>query len=146
MSQCILAIDPGASGGLAFRTVSGPILCEPMPKNDENLIAAIGHYAQAFPMGQTLKAYTMFKFGRGFGFLQGVLQSRGWRITLVRPQEWTKELGIGTSVDCISRTEWKNKLKAKAQELFPECHPTLATADALLILQYAINDLQAIGK
>ena len=37
-----------------------------------------------------------------------------------------------------SKTEWKNKLKAKAQQLFPVWSKriTLATADALLIAEY----------
>lgn len=33
-------------------------------------------------------------------------------------------------------TEWKNKLKACAQGLFPGVHITLSTADAVLIANY----------
>jgi hypothetical protein len=38
-----------------------------------------------------------------------------------------------------TKTEWKNRLKAKAQQLFPQQskHITLKTADALLIAEYA---------
>ena len=32
-------------------------------------------------------------------------------------------------------TQWKNKLKAEAQRLFPDIRVTLKTADALLILE-----------
>jgi hypothetical protein len=58
---------------------------------------------------------------------------------MVRPQTWQKNLGIGTSRTCASKTEWKNKLKALAQRKFPDAKVTLATADALLILDYAEN-------
>lgn len=35
-----------------------------------------------------------------------------------------------------SETQWKNRLKAKAQQLFPQQEVTLATADALLIAEF----------
>jgi hypothetical protein len=35
--------------------------------------------------------------------------------------------------------EWKRKLKEEAQRLFPNMDVTLKTADALLILEYAIR-------
>ena len=36
------------------------------------------------------------------------------------------------------KAEWKNKLKARAQMLFPGLAVTLATSDALLILHWAM--------
>ena len=53
-------------------------------------------------------------------------------------------LRLGTAPACASRTEWKNKLKACAQRLcaqrlYPHVQCTLATADALLILYYAMS-------
>ena len=33
---------------------------------------------------------SMFKFGKGFGILQGMLTAHGFDITLVRPQQWQK--------------------------------------------------------
>jgi hypothetical protein len=80
----------------------------------------------------------MFKFGRGFGFLLGVLQALGVRVELVRPQKWQRGLGLGSAVNCASKVEWKNKLKACAQRLHPGLKVTLAVSDALLILEYAI--------
>jgi len=59
------------------------------------------------------------------------------RVELVRPQKWQKALGLGSASGCASKTEWKNKLKAAAQRLYPHLKPTLATADALLILDFA---------
>ena len=78
----------------------------------------------------------MFSFGEGYGFIKGVLQCAGWRLVLVRPQEWQKELGLFNH-DKLPRNKWKNKLKDEAKRLFPDQKPTLATADALLLLEYA---------
>lgn len=84
----------------------------------------------------------MFKFGRSFGFTLGVLQTLGVRVELVRPQKWQKPLGLGTASSCASRTEWKAKLRACAQRLYPKLKPTLATADAILILEYGLKSLR----
>jgi hypothetical protein len=80
----------------------------------------------------------MFKFGRGVGVLIGALMALNWRVIEVPPQRWQKFIGIGTrGVD--SKTDWKNKLKAEAQRRNPYQAVTLATADALLMMDYAIN-------
>jgi hypothetical protein len=56
------------------------------------------------------------------------------RTELITPQKWQKKLGLGTSKG-LTPTQWKNKLKAEAQRLFPDIRVTLKTADALLILE-----------
>jgi hypothetical protein len=88
-------------------------------------------------IGKAQPASRAFKFGRNFGFLLGVLQTLGVRIELVRPQKWQKTLSLGSASACASNTEWKNRLKSCAQRLYPNLKPRLATADALLILDYA---------
>jgi hypothetical protein len=102
---------------------------------------------------------SMFAFGEQFGYLQGCIDALGFRVVRVRPQEWQKALclgGKGSKVKCekdatkearkladqhnsaVDR-EWKNKLKAEAQRRFPKITGiTLKTADALLILEYAV--------
>jgi len=59
----------------------------------------------------------------------------------VRPQVWQGALGLGHKDKSQPPSAWKNKLKSKAQLLFPEEHVTLKTADALLILHAAVNKL-----
>jgi hypothetical protein len=56
---------------------------------------------------------------------------------MVRPQKWQGFLGLGKSEG--DKTKWKNKLKAKAQNLFPSLDVTLSTADALLLLEYGVK-------
>lgn len=41
----------------------------------------------------------------------------------------------------LDRLEWKNKLKASAQRLYPKLKVTLLTSNAILILDYAIKSL-----
>jgi hypothetical protein len=80
----------------------------------------------------------MFKFGMGYGVIRGALIALGWRIIEVTPQAWQKHFSLGTKASCASPGEWKNKLKAEAQRRFPDQDVTLKTADALLILDYAV--------
>jgi hypothetical protein len=98
----------------------------------------------------------MFTFGRGAGIIYGALYMAQVRIEEVTPQKWQKALSLGNKqhVKCPSnadaetrkrfarqnaqyKTEWKNKLKAEAQRLYPSIKVTLKTADALLIYEYA---------
>ena len=56
----------------------------------------------------------------------------------VTPQKWQKVYQLGSSKS-YTKIQWKNKLKAKAQQLFPSLGKkiTLSTSDALLIAEYA---------
>lgn len=142
----MIAIDPGASGGIATRTVNGLEDAMKIPQtegdilstlknlrtyHDTILIEQVGGYVG----GAGSPGSAMFNFGRGFGFILGVAMSLGYKIIMVRPQAWQKALSLGNSKG-MSKTEWKNKLKAEAQRRFPKLSVTLSTADALLILEY----------
>ena len=107
--------------------------------------------------GQGQPGSSMFKFGSGYGFLRGCAMALGYRLELVRPQKWQKSLGIGNAstllpddfkardpaqqraLRAVAKREWKRKLLAHAERLYPCQRVTLATADALLILDYATN-------
>lgn len=151
----ILAIDVGKGGGLAWQ-FEGATLCEKMPGSESGVLELLSDLKTLHQHGvgdprQPPVAYVervsgfignahpgsrMFNFGEGYGFLKGVLQCAGWRLILVRPQEWQKELGL-MNRDKLPKNKWKNKLKDEAKRLYPDQKPTLATADALLLLEYA---------
>ena len=145
----ILAIDPGSSGGLAIR-YNGGMSAVKMPPTEGDVvgilqeltaeggerIAYVEHVGGFTGDGQPGSA--MFKFGRGVGVLIGALMAFGWRVIEVTPQKWQKHIGLGTRGD-RSKTEWKNALKAEAQRRYPELTVTLSTADALLVMEYAIS-------
>ena len=77
---------------------------------------------------------------QSFGRIEGVLAAFRVPTVTVTPQAWQKAHGLGTRGD-MTTTQWKNKLKARAQSLYPEEHVTLATADALLIYNAAQRGL-----
>ena len=111
------------------------------PANTVAIIEEVGGY-----IGKAQPASRAFTFGRNFGFLLGVAQTLGVRVELVRPRRWQKVLGVGQASICASTSEWKNRLKAHAQRLFPYLRPTLKTADALLILEYAVQERRKLPK
>jgi len=141
----LIAIDPGKSGGIAWKMAYGARAI-PMPATEPDIsqklkeiyyhldkptviIEEVGGY-----IGRPQPGSAMFTFGRNFGFLLGVLTCLSARIVLVRPQKWQSFLSLGTSDG--NKTKWKNKLKSKAQNLYPDLDVTLAIADALLLLEY----------
>jgi len=101
-----------------------------------------------------------FTFGQNFGALCMALTAASIPFEAIRPSVWiqalkipkrkshtkTKEVQIKKGKDkgkwkvvkCGGETDtqWKNRLKKKAQQLFPKVQVTLATADAILIAEY----------
>lgn len=140
----IMAIDPGVNGGIAvYDTVAKIATAENMPVPPGDLSECIEVYKPdvcylekvgGMP-GQGGSA--MFNFGYGFGCLNQCLYDHHIKTITVTPQKWQKALQLGTRKKSQSKTEWKNKLKAKAQQLYPDIKVTLKTSDALLILEYA---------
>jgi len=59
----------------------------------------------------------------------------------VTPQTWMKTYMLKKEKG-ESNTLWKNRLKTKAQQLFPHEKITLATADAFLIAEYCRRHFQ----
>ena len=147
-SRYYLAIDPGASGGFAWRsTDNNEVKILRMPETEGDVLSFLRrfkHTAYTVFMeevggyvGKAQPGSAMFKFGRHTGFLIGAIMALEIRLEMVRPQKWQSPLGVGTSSSCASKTVWKNKLKALAQRKFPNVPVTLAVSDALLILDFA---------
>jgi hypothetical protein len=154
----IIAIDPGKRGGIATHYAPEPgALPQPdilsqhrMPETiadletivraesrNDSAVAYVEH-VQGFA-GDGRPGFHMFSLGENFGAIQGILAAHRVRTVLVRPQKWQKFFALGTRSACKSDNEWKNKLKAEAQRRFPQLNVTLATADALLLLDYAMR-------
>ncbi len=142
----ILAIDPGASGGLAYLGASGIIL-NSMPTTDQDIsvlvmdrlaisdvvyIEKVGGYVG----GKGAPGSSMFQFGRNVGFLHGLIAASKTRVIEVPPQRWQKTVQAGTSKTHANR--WKAHLKQIAQQRQPRLVITLKTADAVLILEHAM--------
>lgn len=145
----ILAIDPGASGGLAWSTSETGWHSHAMPDTDGDIldllrsIKASGVERCVLEQvggftGVGMPGSAMFNFGDGCGFIRGCLMALRFRVELVTPQKWQKRLSLGTVKLSGGKGPWKRRLKEKAQQLYPTQTVTLKTADALLILDYAI--------
>lgn len=144
--EIYLGIDPGASGGMAEIGVDGSA-ASPMPKTERDIWNWIKQQADrddTFAVIEKVGGYVgikqpgsaMFKFGQSYGGLRMALIAASIPFDEVTPQVWQKSLGIVKRQSGESQTVWKNRLKAKAQQLFPHMKVTLATADALLIAEF----------
>jgi hypothetical protein len=157
MTSTIVAIDPGASGGIAWNRRDGEIFneyCEPMPATEGDLIALIKRlyecdgptvfYVESLVKfaGNAGTASGMAVYASNWGFLKGAIMYSGCQLNLVNASTWAKSLGLGIRGK-MTKVQWKNKLKSRAQELYPSLAVSLKTADALLLLTYAVRDQAA---
>lgn len=144
----IIGIDPGKNGGIAVIDVNGDgeltTTVHKMPETERDIceyLAVLGYSSFAFlekvgaMPGQGVTS--MFTFGRGYGFLRGVLTSCQIPFADVRPAVWQRAVGISV-IKGETNTVKKNRHKQMAQQLFPDLggKMTHAKADALLIAEY----------
>ena len=145
MKRRIIGIDVGKNGGIVvYDTENNRLLeCIKMPPTPKDLLDFLSIYKENSVCylervngitGQSASA--SFVFGEGYGQLTMGLIACGIPTVTVSPQTWQKTLGL-RNTDKLGKTEWKNILKKKAQQLFPYAKVTLATSDALLICEYA---------
>lgn len=143
--RLIIGIDPGAAGGIGVYSITQGrlIMAIKMPETPTDLLAFLKlHslnskcYLEKVGGIPGNGANAMFNFGRGYGHLEMALLACRIPTETVTPQKWQKEFQLGGCGKTMSKTEWKNKLKAKAQQLFPTFNVTLATCDAMLIALY----------
>ena len=117
--QNLIAIDPGANGGIALLRHGQPAQAFRMPPTEGDILALLRELADPPEetvavieqvsgfIGRPQPGSSMFKFGRNLGFLLGCHQCLGTRIELVRPQQWQKTLSLGKASACKSPTKWK---------------------------------------
>jgi hypothetical protein len=164
MSERLIAIDPGASGGIAY-DIDGATACVAMPGTvkdiaDEikNLIPYPNNVAGVFCLIEKVGGYmpgnsgpAAAKFARHCGVLEGILVTLSVPFDDVLPAKWEQWL-IGkpdypkfpkdilpadkSRILSERKRERKNKIKEKVQRLYPHLNITLATADAVGILAY----------
>jgi hypothetical protein len=145
----VLGIDPGASGGLAIvqgghgiYSVSDAVK---MPATDADLWRFVNDCADA-DLCILEKVHAMpgqgvsstFKFGASWGTLRMAVIAAGIPLEEVTPRKWQPAIGV-PSKKGETKTQHKNRLKARAQELFPGLKITHATADALLLAVYGLR-------
>lgn len=109
--QIVIGIDPGVSGAIAF-DYGGDLVVRDMPTVEirgkrhvcphglrailrEHDLRAVASVVIEHVQGvQGAGATSAFSFGRSFGVVEGVVAGLELASTLVRPQAWTKALGV----------------------------------------------------
>lgn len=144
----IVAIDPGVNGGIVLVDRDGVVQVQKMPGTDYEVVSflvevsntskEVDCYLEEPPLfaGKNIPGSAIGKLMWNTGVLYGAAVCLGWKMHRVRPAIWQKAHTCGTKGELTS-TAWKNKLKARAAELFPTVDVTLWNADALLILDAA---------
>lgn len=144
MSETIIGIDPGATGGIAILQgddVATHKLADLTEQETWRLLAEhepATVYLEAVHSSQQMGVKSAFSFGQTYGRLRMAAIAAGLRLIDVKPQEWQKSLklpkiggGHGSN-----DTAKKQRNRAAAQQLFPSLRITNAIADALLIAEY----------
>ena len=139
----LLAIDPGISGGLAFRDNNGKIFAHKMPSTLTEIRELIEDLAPDLCLLEKTGTYmpgnsgpAAVTFARHCGQLEGILSGLRVSFDSVVPGKWMKNLLVTVPK---SKKERKNKIKSVVQQKFPHLKITLATSDALGILVYLME-------
>ena len=144
-------IDPGSNGAIAMIAEDGTVeiyglfddmlimLCRDWAFDE--CICAVEDVSSSPQMG----VKSAFTFGRGFGFIQGVLRSNGIPFSLVKPNRWKVEMGCNLGKQYTTKQK-----KDKDIEVCKRLYPTISLkrtpkcrtdddgfADALLLATFA---------
>lgn len=142
----ILAIDPGASGGVAWVDSCGMTMTQPMPEGMTAQVDFVRSLVASFPgLTATLERTGTYMpgnsgpaaatFARHCGSLETCLYCLGVPTVQVTPQRWQKHFGALPK----EKPERKRSIKELMSRRYPHLTVTLKTADALGILTYAIE-------
>ena len=154
-----IGIDPGSSSGAfafilqtptiklvvthRFKDNTEKEMCEHLRKwRDDTKISgdnirAIIEDVHTFP-GQGISSAG--KFMRNKGLIEGFLMALNIPYKRVSPQRWVKSYGMKKDkAGGETQSQWKKRLRQRAQELFPNHKVVADNADALLIANYLMN-------
>ena len=146
MGKRLMAIDPGASGGIAWEDYDGTVKCRNMPEGMteqcdclrwqygvpgfyECILEKVGTYVKGNAVGGACK------FARHCGALEAALYCFDIPVRQVAPTVWQRALGT-FSKDKATR---KREIRELMARRYPHLSVTLKTADALGILTWAIH-------
>jgi hypothetical protein len=147
----LIAVDPGVNGAFVW-SESGRVHVAKMPPTASDIADLIRSLAIKSslielhlenPSKGGWGPVSSDTIGKLFEQIGGIRYSGlviGWKVNLVAPQTWQSKIGIKKDYG-ESKTSFKNRLKQKAEELFPDHPVTLWNADALLIYHLAARRL-----
>ncbi len=140
----VLAIDPGASGGLAWIGREGIVRAEPMPGGMTEQCDRLRALAAEIPgmraVVEKVGGYmpgnsgpAAAKFARHCGHIEAMLYALGVPVRQVAPQTWQKAVGTWPK----DKQERKRAIREEMARRFPHLRVTLKVADALGMLEWA---------
>ena len=147
MLKRIVAIDPGANGAIVSQTGEDFVQSWKMPKTPDGLfdllfdaldVRFVHVYCEnvgGYRPGNS--GPSACKFSRHVGHIDMALVALAAPRTYVVPSKWMKVFLDGKVPK--DKKDRKNAIKARAQELYPHLKVTLANADALGLLTYALS-------
>ena len=142
----VCGVDPGNSGGIAVistQNVYPFVEAHAAPDTERDVCDLFESYRSAIVMCYIEAVHSFpgqgvassFTFGQNYGTLRGLLIGLKIPFTSVSPMKWKKSMGLTKGKD-ESNTDYKNRSKALAQQLWPSLRITHATSEALLLAEY----------
>lgn len=163
--NCVIGIDPGASGGIAVFIPGGPTKVAKMPKEIRDLADFFAYYAENFkPIifleklsvrpddikadenGKTNmgKLFRVQKMMANFEHLKALIETSGIPYVLVHPLSWQTKLKLRVRGEHEEKADRKRRYKESAAQLYPGVNVSLWNADALLLMHFGrwalVND------
>ena len=147
-----IGIDPGASGGICSCWGDHYPSADKLPPDEKGVWDLLKYHLRTagystplavieqvggFIEGTPRTGSSMFKFGQSYGSLRMALVAAGVRFEAIPPATWQRAVGVSPRKKGEPPGTFKNRLKARAIELYPELGVTLATCDAALLMHYA---------
>lgn len=141
--QAILAIDPGASGGMALVDCDGIVSTLPMPEGMtaqiDAIMSLIAEHKSVVAVMERVGGYmpgnsgpAAATFARHCGHLEAALYCYGVSTTQVVPTKWQKAIGSWSK----EKMDRKREIRDAMARRYPHLSVTLKTADALGILTW----------
>ena len=152
--KCIVGIDPGKSGGVAFIS-SGGLEVHDMPETFEDLRDLLigfkkrfGHVVGVLENVHTyrtdrLKAgmeFAIEKMIRNSETCKNALNSAGITYVQVEPRKWQGDLRLSKKGE--TKTQRKNRAKDYAKSMYPTVKINLPVADSVCIAIYGFKTLK----
>ena len=137
--KAVLAIDPGARGGIVGITEDEVIECSKCPASIGEMSLVVKHIINECNIeGYNLSSYiekvhafptdarnSAFKFGMNYGMWLGILTSNNIRPIKITPQVWQKSYQPLPKI----KKDRKKELKKLATDMFPKLKVTYLICD-----------------
>ena len=142
MEKRFIGVDIGGNGGVVVLDSEMKVIeVFKTPESRKDWIAKLNPYKDSFCILEKVHSHPVnggkanFTFGQTSERTLFALEVAGISYKEVTPQTWMKEFMLKKEKS-ESGTKWKNRLKAKAESLFPNEKVTLWNADAFLQAWY----------